>query len=260
MTTLKSSGKKRWSGAQTVSRSSIDLGGGIVLRRFKKGASQKRKQPGSGSGFQVHVTSNSSGVPKTELYLSSIGGALNRINLNDLEDLSKKIREIMRHLNLEQGDYEFCSTATGTKAIIQKLRNARLPDSPTSATASQPSRKEIVEGEIEEAYSAKEVAEMLHISPQAVQKKRHTHALLGLKVANRFVYPKWQFDAYGQVIPGLTNVLKHLFSAEDNTLEIAARLNDRRPFLEGRSIKNCLIDGRIDDAEMAAENLSALRV
>tara|TARA_B100000614_G_C14501617_1_gene474895 strand:+ start:751 stop:912 length:162 start_codon:yes stop_codon:yes gene_type:complete len=41
--------------------------------------------------------------------------------------------------------------------------------------------------------------------------------------------------------------------------EVAARLNDRRPFLDGRSIKECLISGDVEDAAMAAEGLSALR-
>lgn len=61
---------------------------------------------------------------------------------------------------------------------------------------------------------------------QAIQKKRAAHLILGLKVANRFVYPKWQFDRYGQVLPGLAAILKHLFSSEQNSLEVVARLNE----------------------------------
>lgn len=233
----------------------IDLGEGIFVSELKKEDIQKRKRLKGGSLFHIHVTSMNSGSPKAELDLSSIERIAGRIPLEDLENFSKELQRIVRILRLQQGDYSFSSGYNKVETIAKKLQEIHLD----SETVSQKSREEIVAEEIEESFSAEEVAKKLSISRQAVQKKRQSYTILGLKVANRYVYPKWQFDTYGQIIPGICDVLRHLFSAENNPREIVARLNDRRPFLEGCSIKQCLIDGRTEDAIMAAENLSGLR-
>lgn len=211
--------------------------------------------------IRVYVTRKRGGIPQAELDMASIQSKMNRVNLADLESVSRNLQSIVRSLKLPRGQYTVRAKGSGAKSLFSRLKNVEISSLDASkAVAECPSREEIVRAEIEASYSAIEVAHLLHITRQAVQKKRSTQVILGLRVANRFVYPKWQFDRYGQVISGLAAVLKHLFSTEGNSLEVAARLNDRRPFLEGLSIKDCLLAGRVEDAVMAAEGLSSFRV
>ena len=236
----------------------------IIVTRFLR---QKDESPAISSsnnrGIHVHVTGSRSGVPQAKLDINSISTKLGMINLEDLEYISKNIQFIVRSLKLKRGQYALSVDGEGVKSAFDQLKCADMGANGESlgsdSSAAYQSREEVIRAELNDVYSPAEAEELMCISRQALQKKRRVHTIIGLKVANRYLYPKWQFDESGQVIEGLAPILRNLFSAEKNTLEVIARLNDRRPFLEGRSIKDCLIEGSIEDAEMASEGLASTR-
>lgn len=101
--------------------------------------------------------------------------------------------------------------------------------------------------------SAHEVANYLNITRQAVNKRRHQGALVGLDAGRHgYLYPAWQFVREG-TIAGLENVLdalkphdpwtQHIFMVSRNT-----RLSDHTPLEELRQ-------GRLDDVLKAARAL-----
>lgn len=55
-------------------------------------------------------------------------------------------------------------------------------------------------------YSATQAAEHLHISRQAVDKRRKAGKLLAIKISRDYMYPAWQFSQKG-IIDGLEEVL-----------------------------------------------------
>lgn len=87
--------------------------------------------------------------------------------------------------------------------------------------------------------SAAQVAELLNISRQAVNKRRQTGQLLALPVGRRrFAYPAWQLAA-GETLPGLEAVLERLADHDPWMqgrffLMANQRLGDRRPLDELR--------------------------
>lgn len=61
------------------------------------------------------------------------------------------------------------------------------------------------------ALSVVDVADLLGITRQAVDKRRHAVQLLAVQVPKRgFLYPAWQFTDAGTVLAGLVEVLKAL--------------------------------------------------
>jgi hypothetical protein len=63
------------------------------------------------------------------------------------------------------------------------------------------------------AYSASEVAELLAISRQAVDKRRKSGQLLAVELPKRgLLYPAWQFSDTGGTLPGFVDVLRVLGS------------------------------------------------
>lgn len=110
-------------------------------------------------------------------------------------------------------------------------------------------RQQILEAE-GGTMTVSEVASMLGITRQAVEKRRKAGKLIALSLGQRgYAYPRWQFDA-DRVLPGLDAVLHELempdgwgqvgFLLSPNT-----RLKRRRPL-------DVLRAGMIDDAIWAA--------
>lgn len=106
------------------------------------------------------------------------------------------------------------------------------------------------------SWSSDEVARLLNISKTAVLKRLAAGRLLAWREerlqAARF--PRWQFDAHGQVLDGLEEVLETL--NRDQRLDVWAKLlfflqvrrssEDRRPL-------DLLRDGRVREAVLAAQ-------
>jgi hypothetical protein len=97
---------------------------------------------------------------------------------------------------------------------------------------------------------SEEVAQLLGISRQAVDKRRSKGQLLAVSLGKRgYFYPLWQFQA-GEILPGLNLVLSALtnFDAWTQLMFMKTgdiRLNDRTPL-------ECLIAGDVDGVVAAA--------
>jgi hypothetical protein len=97
---------------------------------------------------------------------------------------------------------------------------------------------------------SEEVAQLLGISRQAVDKRRSKGQLLAVSLGKRgYFYPLWQFQA-GEVLPGIDLVLATLakFDAWTQLMFMKTgdiRLNDRTPL-------DCLISGDVDEVVAAA--------
>lgn len=102
------------------------------------------------------------------------------------------------------------------------------------------------------AVSSGQTAELLGITPQAVDKRRRAGKLLALPVGRAYLYPVWQFDERGRggVVAGLEEVLDS-FGVEEAWMKASfflrqnGRLGDKRPL-------DALRDGEIEAVERAA--------
>lgn len=66
-------------------------------------------------------------------------------------------------------------------------------------------------------YDGKGVADWLGISRQAIHKRRGVHKILGCRTSNgKIIYPVWQFRNTGELLPGLSVVLKTLAQGIDD--------------------------------------------
>lgn len=99
--------------------------------------------------------------------------------------------------------------------------------------------------------TSEEVASLLHITRQAVDKRRSKGQLLGVSLGRRgYLYPTWQFQA-GQVLPGLERVLASLKDYDPWTQLMFLRTGDVR--LDGATPLERLQAGDIDAVVWAAE-------
>jgi biotin operon repressor len=93
-------------------------------------------------------------------------------------------------------------------------------------------RQEILQAE-GGTLTAAEVASLLGISRQAVDKRRRANRLIGLQTAKRgYLYPAWQFSGAGQTLAGLDDALDAL--AEFSPLMQVGYLLSPNLRLEGR--------------------------
>ncbi|AFZ33353.1 hypothetical protein Glo7428_4941 (plasmid) [Gloeocapsa sp. PCC 7428] len=98
---------------------------------------------------------------------------------------------------------------------------------------------------------SEEVAQLLHVTRQAVDKRRLKGQLLGLSLGRRgYLYPAWQFQA-GQVLPGLERVLAALKDYDPWTQLMFLKTGDVR--LDGATPLARLQAGDIDAVVWAAE-------
>ncbi len=112
-------------------------------------------------------------------------------------------------------------------------------------------RQQILEAE-GGTMTVSEVAAMLGITRQAVEKRRKAGKLIALSVGKRgFAYPRWQFTSNGELLPGLEDVLSDLeeHSAMAQTI-FMLRPNTR---LDGSRPLDAVRRGQFDDARRAAQ-------
>ncbi|MFP4069651.1 MAG: hypothetical protein ACLFVC_05655 [Opitutales bacterium] len=114
-------------------------------------------------------------------------------------------------------------------------------------------RRKLFQSEVADALPPSEVAQdYLGASRQTVNNYRMTNKLFGIKRGRQFVYPRWQFGEDGQPVEGLETVLKILAALDPTPKELLSLLIRKRPFMGGQSIRDLLMDNRIEDAEMCA--------
>lgn len=98
---------------------------------------------------------------------------------------------------------------------------------------------------------SEQVAQLLNMSRQAVDKRRIKHQLLGVSMGRRgYLYPLCQFQDH-QVIPGLAQVLNVLKDFSPWTQLMFLKTGDVR--LGGKTPLTYLQDGKIEDVLAAAE-------
>jgi biotin operon repressor len=99
--------------------------------------------------------------------------------------------------------------------------------------------------------TSEEVAQLLHITRQAVDKRRSKGQLLGVSLGRRgYLYPAWQFHS-GQVLPGLERVLAALKDYDPWTQLMFLKTGEVR--LDGATPLERLQAGDIDAVVWAAE-------
>ncbi len=99
--------------------------------------------------------------------------------------------------------------------------------------------------------TSEEVASLLHLTRQAVDKRRSKGQLLGVSLGRRgYLYPAWQFQA-GQVLPGLERVLASLKDYDSWTQLMFLKTGDVR--LDGATPLERLQAGDIDAVVWVAE-------
>ena len=100
-------------------------------------------------------------------------------------------------------------------------------------------------------FNSEEVAKLLHLTWQAVDKRRSKGQLLGISLGRRgYLYPVWQFHE-GKVLPGLDRVLAALKDYEPWTQLMFLKTGDIR--LGGATPLERLKAGDIDAVVWAAE-------
>ncbi len=101
------------------------------------------------------------------------------------------------------------------------------------------------------ALTADEVAKLLKVTRQAVDKRRRNGQLLAVELGRRgYYYPAWQFGESG-ALPGLESVLKTL-SDHDAWMQLAFFIAPN-PRLDGKTPYRALEEGRLEAVLIAAQ-------
>lgn len=102
------------------------------------------------------------------------------------------------------------SLGSGSEQVLHALSQpevlaALAPTDPLAAARLRGAQ--VQQSLLKGAYSSEEVAKLLRMTRQGVDKRRRQRQLLGLSVGRRgYRYPAWQFQE-GEVLPGLPDVL-----------------------------------------------------
>jgi hypothetical protein len=113
-------------------------------------------------------------------------------------------------------------------------------------------KREILEAE-GGSLTVSEVATLLGITRQAVDKRRRAGTLIGLQAGRRgYLYPRWQFTTDGALLSGLPELLADLaefspWMQAGFMLSPNLRLNNARPI-------DAMRDGSIDSVRQAAQS------
>ncbi len=100
--------------------------------------------------------------------------------------------------------------------------------------------------------SSQEVAGILNISRQAVDKRRQAGRLIALSIGRRgYAYPAWQFDAEHGTLPGFEDVLEDL-SGHDPWMQVSFMLNSN-VYLDDRTPLEALRAGELNPVRRAAQ-------
>ena len=142
------------------------------------------------------------------------------------------------------------------RVLLERLADRVLP-------TSDPLAKARIRGTLEMrkllnadggAFTGKDVAQLLGISRQAVDKRRKAGQLLALELPKRgLLYPAWQFGDGSDVLPGLVDVLSPTLHAHDAwaRARFFVTENDRlrRRASAGRVLRRGLIEPVLEAAQ-----------
>lgn len=149
----------------------------------------------------------------------------------------------------DRGDFEVT-----VKGLLQpEVLDTFAPDDPLAAARLKGHQvKHELLYEDAAPLTSPEVAELLHISRQAVDKRRRNGKLLGVSLGRRgYLYPAEQFTD-GRTVSGLDKVLTALQAYSAWTQLMFLKTGDAR--LEDKTPLDCLRTGRIEDVVRVAES------
>jgi len=180
--------------------------------------------------------------------------------------MRRAIAAVLRLATLSEGAIVNATAApTDLAALVRALSSDELLDDLKQAEPLAPAFIRGIEAKrrlIEEhggALSAEQVAGIIGISRQAVDKRRQARKLLGIATGRHgYRYPVWQFDEAG-TLPGLEDVLSVLASHDEWTQTIF--FLGKNPRLGGRPPVEMLKTGKLkqvlDAAQVYGEHGSA---
>jgi hypothetical protein len=171
--------------------------------------------------------------------------------------MRRAISAVLRFAELSEDSVVNATAApTDLVVLVRALSSGELLDDLRSAEPLAPAFIRGIESQrklIEEhggALSAEEVAQILGISRQAVDKRRRSRNLIALSTGRHgYRYPVWQFTKSGP-LPGLEDVLQAL-EPHDEWMQIAFFVSDN-PRLGGQSPINMLKAGKLERVLNAA--------
>jgi len=135
-------------------------------------------------------------------------------------------------------------------AALQSQNVLKLTNDPLMVAKLRGSQMKRMLLEKYKPLSSDEVAELLGISRQAVDKKRKSKGLLGLKIGREYQYPSIQFSD-GEVLKGLKETLNSLKVIGDWTK--FSFLVSEDSSLVGKSPIQALADGQVDKVKRLAQ-------
>ena len=105
-----------------------------------------------------------------------------------------------------------------------------------------------------EALETSEVADLLHVSRQALHKRVESGSLLGLKTQRTTLYPAWQFDgsAARPVVAAIVRTFRECLGDEYDARLVASWATTHQTDLDGWTPAEWLQRGRDDDAVVTA--------
>jgi hypothetical protein len=155
--------------------------------------------------------------------------------------MRRAITAVLRFAELSEKSVVNATAApTDLVVLLRALSSGELLDDLRSVEPLAPAFIRGIEGQrrlLDEhggTITAAQIAEMLGITRQAVDKRRHSHTLLALNMGRHgYRYPVWQFTKSGP-LPGLEDILQAL-EPHDEWMQIAffvsknPRLGDETP-------------------------------
>ncbi|ELR97030.1 hypothetical protein [Gloeocapsa sp. PCC 73106] len=148
---------------------------------------------------------------------------------------------------VEKEPFERIIEVLTTKEVLEKL----APSDPLAAARLKGLmvKRELLYQD-GQPLKSEEVASLLHLTRQAVDKRRRNGQLLGISLGRRgYLYPVWQFHEE-KVLPGLVQVLQELKEYDPWTQLMFFETGDLR--LGGATPQERLRAGEIDDVVWAA--------
>jgi hypothetical protein len=169
--------------------------------------------------------------------------------LNALSEIAKGLSDQwIDEATAAPTDYQVLVEALSASPILSELREAGpLAKAKLRGLVG---RKLILE-QMGGTLTAEEVADLLDITRQAVDKRRHQHQLIGLTQGRRgYAYPSFQFED-GKTIAGLAEVLKAL-DAHDPWMQLTFFATGNS-HLDGATPLVALRQGKLDSVIRVAE-------
>ncbi|HXA66111.1 MAG TPA: hypothetical protein VNV82_13215 [Bryobacteraceae bacterium] len=212
-----------------------------------------------------HHKRTQSAIEPTPALPASIPEWLEQVRLN-VEDktplmqtlIRRAINAVLRFAELSEASVvEATASPSDLVVLLRALSSGELLDDLRSFEPLAPAFIRGIETQrrlVEEhggTRSAEQIAQMLGISRQAVDKRRRSHALIALNMGRHgYRYPVWQFTKTGS-LPGLEDVLQAL-EGHDEWMQIAFFLG-KNPRLGGETPVDMLKAGDLKRVVYAAQ-------